>query len=124
MTIYWCIGKFVLGLYFIFQVSLWVAYQFPSAPEVIQETGETLFYRHLYQNLPEYYYEVSQTTPVWSLPSSELEVRQLLDSLLPGTLFAVIDSLSRDQSTDARLVEVAYQDELQNDQIGWIITTE
>jgi hypothetical protein len=121
MTIYWRIGTFVLGLYVIFQLSLWVAHQFYEAPEIIQNTGQTLLDRHLQQRLPEHYYKVSQAKEVWPAPFfSEPSANELLDTLHPGTLITILDSISGSDSSESQWLKVAYQDGQETDHSGWI----
>ncbi|MEM9829768.1 MAG: hypothetical protein AAF944_03980 [Bacteroidota bacterium] len=85
MTIYWRIGKFVTGGYLLFQGTLWIAYQFPSSPEILQKSGKTLLEYHIHQNLPEYDHQV---------PLSQSPDNQVLDTFLSETLATLADSLS------------------------------
>ncbi|MEQ9437590.1 MAG: hypothetical protein RIG62_01035 [Cyclobacteriaceae bacterium] len=125
MTIYWRIGQLIFGAYIVFQALVFIIHSLPINIESIQATTQTLLDAHLQQRLPEYYYQVSQTTEVWeSLPSfpNELRGASLIDTLFPGKTVTVLDSaLVADNPADLRWLKVAFESADQSLHTGWML---
>ncbi|MEM8968251.1 MAG: hypothetical protein AAGE93_17665 [Bacteroidota bacterium] len=96
MTTHWRIGKFVLGLYVVFQLALWIAYQFPSSPDIIRKSGETLLEYHIHQNLPEY----NRETPLSELSEPLETLATFTDNLTISEPSILTDQNLLTENTD------------------------